>query len=295
MRANHAFLSALLAEIAGDPAALRRAVQAADARTVARGASDAPPSEIAIAWDLAGSHDTVRWPVREWYLEPSVALGTPVLGFRPGTTRPIDVPWFHAPEATVTAARPRGYLIRPGWSRVTERLALHGLRVERLAGEAIVEVERFRVSEVVHAVSSYLGRARADAEVTVTREPMRFPAGTLWVPADQPGFEIAVQLLEPESPDSLFAWGFLASAAEVKEYIEPRVLETWVREVLERDDALRATWESALEDDALATDPAARWLWWYRRSPWWDASVGLLPVARSPAPLAVETVPLGGR
>ena len=295
VRANHAFLAGLLRAVAADPASLIEAVTAADARTVARGAADAVPSEIVIAWDFDHTPGTVRWPVREWSLEPSTALGTPVLEFRAATVRTIDVPWFHVPRATVTAPRPRGYLILPGWPRIEERLAIHGLRVLRFAAAAELDADTFRVTITEPGTGSYQGRIRAPADVVVTRETVRLPAGTLWIPADQPDFEVAVQLLEPESPDSLFAWGFFASASERKEYIEPRILETWVREALSRDESLRATWDAALEDETLAADPAARWLWWYRRTPWWDASVGLLPVLRSPAPVAVALEPWSAR
>ena len=47
-------------------------------------------------------------------------------------------------------------------------------------------------------------------------ERRRIPKGSLWVPADQPDFEIAVQLLEPEAPDSLLRWGELLTVFERK-------------------------------------------------------------------------------
>jgi hypothetical protein len=105
------------------------------------------------------------------------------------------------------------------------------------------------------------------------------PAGALWVPADQPDFAVAVQLLEPEAPDSLFAWGQLSTVVERKEYIESAVLEDLVRAMLE-EPAIAAEWAAALEDEELASDPSARWLWWYKRTPYWDPTVGRLPVLR---------------
>jgi hypothetical protein len=69
------------------------------------------------------------------------------------------------------------------------------------------------------------------------------------------------------------------------------VLEPLVREML-ADAAVRAEWEAALAaDPELAADPRARWLWWYRRTPYWDDTVGLLPVLRAmqvPPELATE-------
>jgi len=46
------------------------------------------------------------------------------------------------------------------------------------------------------------------------------------------------------------------------------------------DPPTRRAWEKALEDESFAADPRARCLWWYRRSPYWDEQVGLMPVFR---------------
>ena len=100
----------------------------------------------------------------------------------------------------------------------------------------------------------------------------------------------AWDLLEPEAPDSLLAWGFLSSVFERKEYIEPRVLEEIAVEML-RDPRVKAEWEAALRDEAFAKDPEARHLWWYRRTPSWDETVGLLPIYRVMAPPQLVTRP----
>ena len=40
----------------------------------------------------------------------------------------------------------------------------------------------------------------------------------------------------------------------------------------------------ALEDEAFAADRSARYLWWYRRTPYFDREQGVLPVYRLPVP-----------
>jgi hypothetical protein len=51
--------------------------------------------------------------------------------------------------------------------------------------------------------------------------------------------------------------------------------------MLEEDPALAEEWRRALEDPAFAGDPSARWLWWFRRTEFWDDTVGLMPVMRA--------------
>jgi hypothetical protein len=286
--ANRDFLAALLAEVAAAGPALVAAVERAEADTVALGRPEAPPSEMVVAWATREDADRLTVPFHAWTLEESRVLGAPLLRWgKP--LRPVEVPWFHAPVAAKTAPRPRGYLVLPGWPQIEARLAVHGLRFERLAAAVEVEAEELRVVGPTFAAAPYQGRHRVE-EGAVERHRLaaRVPAGTLWVPADQPDFAVAVQLLEPEAPDSLYAWGLLSTATERKEYIDSAVLEGLAADLLRDDPALAAAWDEALADPALAADPGARWLWWFRRTPYWDDTVGRLPILRA---LAVPARP----
>jgi hypothetical protein len=112
-------------------------------------------------------------------------------------------------------------------------------------------------------------------------ERRRLPAGTLWIPAAQPLFDLAANLLEAEAEDSLFAWVLLGSVVELKEYIGSPALEDRAKEQLE-DPQVKAEWEAALADPAFASDRRARYRWWFERTPNWDEEVDLLPVFRAP-------------
>jgi len=277
--ATHDFLLALLDEVARDPAALTRAVAESEAATVAKGKPDAPPSDVVVGWEQSDAADRIRFPVYAGEMKTSVVSGQPLLFFHRGEVHEIEVPWIHKSKATKTLPRPRGYLVLPGWPQIEERLRGHGLRVERLAEPAEIEVEVMRVSQPEPAKASYQGLTRVSAQVARTTEKRRIPAGALWVPADQPDFEVAVQLLEPEAPDSLLSWGLLSTVFEGKEFIEPRVLEGRATEML-KDPKTAAEWQTALQDPKFAADTNARYQWWFRRTPYWDETIGLLPYFR---------------
>jgi hypothetical protein len=288
VRANHDFLLALLRQVARRPAALVDAVAAAERRTVKRGrAADPPPVVVRYAEDDVG--DTVRWPVYSWSHEPSLVMGVPLLRFVRGDVDEREVPWIHRYKAELTLPRPRGYVVLPGWPQIESRLRAHGLRVERITRAASQPVETIRLENPAYARGPYQGLTRVDTfDVARAVETREIPRGALWIPADQPDFEVAVQLLEPEAPDSLLRWGLLSTVFERKEYIEPSVLEPLVEEML-ADPSIAAAWQRALEDEAFAGNPWARWVWWYRRTPYWDERVGLLPVYRVVRPFAPVT------
>ena len=278
--ATEVFLRALLAEVGEDPAALTAAVAAAGSAVAGRAAGD-ERQPLVVTWQDKEEGEPKVLPLRPWQLEPSTVLGVPSLTYDvEAPYRDVEMPWVHGLVPDLSLPRPAGYLVPPGWPQITDRLRRHGVRAETFESAAELEVIATRVSDPQLADAPYQGRARLSA--TIARGPERhdFPVGTVWVPADQPLFELAAQLLEPEAEDSLFAWGSLSSVVERKEYVEVRVLDAWVEERLAADETLAAEWEKALEDEAFAANPGARYEWWSRRHPSWDDTVGLLPFFR---------------
>jgi len=277
--ANRDFLLALLQEIAREPDTLVDAVRRAEQHTVELGLPDAAPSAVVLRYRPA-EPETVRFPVYDWHTEPSRVTGTPLLRFDRGELREIEVPWIHRLVPDRTVPRPRGYFLLPGWPSIERRLTDHDLRFRRLDESLEIEVETMRISRADKPPpSSYQGLTRVDVQVERRSELRRLPTGTLWIPADQPDFEVAAQMLEPDAPDSLVRWGLLSQIMERKEYIAPAVLEDLATKMLD-DPETAAEWNRALEDETFAADRGARYEWWYRRTVYWDETVGLMPVMR---------------
>ncbi len=277
---NRAFLAALIAEVAKDPKALRDAVLAAEHVTVEEGRPGAPPSTIDVRIEDPKEADRITFPVYEWTTAVSTVTGKEAIAYRRGKIKPLEVPWYHRTVVGLTAPRPRGYVLLPGWAEVEKRLLAHGLRTERLRFPVTLDATEFRASAPKFEKTSYQGRVAVTATITTHDGPQTFPAGSLFIPADQPDFAVAVQLLEPQSDDSLFHWGFFDSVMEGKEYIDTRNLEGLAREML-KDPAVAKEWETALADPEFAKDTSARYDWWYRRTPYYDKQKGQVPVFRA--------------
>ncbi|MDQ7006535.1 MAG: M14 family metallopeptidase [Acidobacteriota bacterium] len=266
----------LLAEamrvLGAEGAALRRAV-AAD--------RDRRPAVLPLTWEEPASP-----PERITFLgvEPRVEV-SPISGDRvvrwTGEPWRGEVPVRAATEPAIVVRRPAAYWVSAAWSDVIERLALHGVRFERLAEPRRVQVEMLRFGEPDFAGRPFEGRLRVGAPYTVERRRWTFPAGSVRVPTDQPLGDLAISLLEPEGPDSFFQWGFFPEIFQRTEYAEAYALEPLARRMLERDPEIRRRWEQALETDpALRGDPRRRLEWFYRRSPYYDQRHRLYPVAR---------------
>ncbi len=176
-----------------------------------------------------------------------------------------------------------GYLVPPAFAaQVRAALDMHGIAyrvVDRALDDAATRT--FRATSVKQAANTVEGRQRTTVEGAWAAEARDVAAGALFVPIAQPKARLAMALLEPQAPDSLLAWGGFGNAFERKEYMEAYVAEQVAREMLAKDPALRAEFETRLrEDAAFAADPNARLDFFYRRHSAWDERVNLYPVLR---------------
>lgn len=190
-----------------------------------------------------------------------------------------DVPQ-HTPESTVSLRRPVAYWVPATKPDVIERLRAHGIEMETLDAPRALSVEMVRLNAAAPAAGVSEGRQRASAgEPIVERREEWFPAGSVRVPTDQRLGLLVMTLLEPESEDSFFQWGFFNEILQRTEYMEGYVIAPMAEAMLAADPALRSAFEARLAADAdFAGNPDARLAWFYERSPYYDARYLLYPV-----------------
>ncbi len=199
---------------------------------------------------------------------------------RPVTTT-VDVIVYDQPAVVATV--PAGYWIPPDWPEVIETLRLHGVQMERIDTPRDVTVEMYRFDTPRFDPVPREGHVRVSADTRVEVRKVRFPAGSVRVPTDQPLGELVVMLLEPAGPDSFFQWGWFHEVLERTEYFEGYALEPLARRMMAQDPELATAFKQALaEDEVPAQDPRARLDWFYQRSPYIDQRWRLYPIGRIP-------------
>jgi Zinc carboxypeptidase len=217
----------------------------------------------AIAWEFFESPISGEREVRY--------LGKPV-------TQQADI---YVDEPTLFVSRPTAYWVPASRPDVAGKLREHGVRLEQLKTSEKRKLTFYRLREPKLATTAFESRVTVSVEgvETETREAT-WPAGSWRVPTDQPLGDLAMVLLEPQSPDSLFAWGSMHDILQRTEYYENYILDPLAQRMLEKDPALRRQWEQALKDPAFAKDPKARLEWFYARSGLADDRFLLYPIAR---------------
>jgi hypothetical protein len=283
-------LRAALEEVNRDPQGLMRVAREADEQLIKEGQTFDPSRQVALSVELTDKPSEKLLHGYEFKTELSDISGTMRVVWG---TKPLDmkVPYYTEARAARTVAPPLFYVVPPQWTEAIERLAAHGLRLQRLAEPLTTEVESYRFREVKFGAASFEGHVMASFKSQPVREKRTYAAGSVVVPMSQTASRVALQLLEPDAPDSLVAWGFFHPIFEQKEYAENYVLEKLAREMLAGDEKLRREFEQRITaDPKFASSARERLLFFYERSPYWDGQLNLYPVARLTAPPGVRLV-----
>jgi hypothetical protein len=271
----------MLAQIDQHPAALLAATAKADADTIAR-AHDAQarvpltfkPDPQSTPYDLKGYAFT---------LVHSDISNSDWIQYQPDRPKTYRIDNWNGLLPDISITPPAAYAVPAQWTTIIDKLDAHGIHYLRTGHPLTIRAEAYQLADPKWAGKSFEGHLmlRGFQLDTASRETT-LPAGSVIVPMDQRSANVAIELLEPQAPDSLLQWGYLDAIFEAKEYGEPRVLEKLARTMLAKNPALKTEFERKLHSDpAFAASPRARLEFFFERSPWYDVQrVGAYPVLR---------------
>lgn len=281
---TYLFLEATMRFLGEHVTELRKAVAKDSARR---------PSPLTLDWKMADPPIVEERAFRgvRVEVEDSPISGAPVARW---TGEPVEmtVPYHVRSAPSITVDRPDHYYIPAGWAGIADKLELHGIEVERISAATSVSVTMYRLPDAEldtgengafdQNAAVYEGRVRVKPGTLVREQrELKLLPGSVRVSTDQPLGDLAMFLLEPESPDSLFQWGFFLEMLSRTEYVEAYVMEPMAKKMMEDDPALARAFEAKLEADAdFAADPKARLQWFYEKTPYFDPRYRLYPVAR---------------
>src|SRR5690606_3559490 len=105
--------------------------------------------------------------------------------------------------------------------------------------------------------------------------------GDWYIPTEQNARNFLVNVLEPQAPDSYFAWNFFDAILQQKEYFSAYVFEDLAAEYLSEDPDLREKFDRGLATEPrLREDPYRQLEFIYRHTPHYETTHQPYPVAR---------------
>ncbi|QEE24052.1 peptidase M14 [Rhodanobacter glycinis] len=281
VKAVYDLVELMLADINRDPAALLAATHKADADVIAR--ADNPAARVPLTFKLDPVPTSYTLKGYAFSQTHSDISNDTWIRYDPHTPRNYTIQNWNRLLPDLSITPPAAYVVPAQWTIIIDRLKAHGIAYRRIDHPLTMTAQGYQLDDPRWATRSFEGHLMlrdftlATAPRTVTLAP-----GSVIVPMDQRAANVAIELLEPQAPDSLLHWGYLNAIFEAKEYGEPRVLEKLAREMIAKNPALKAEFEKKLHDDpAFAASSRARLEFFYKRSPWYTVQrVGAYPVLR---------------
>ncbi|CAN5297444.1 M14 family metallopeptidase [soil metagenome] len=279
VRGTYDVLRYTIEEINQNKQSLFDANKKADEETIERGKTYDANRKFPLRLDITEKSMPFDFKGTEYTKEKSDISGAEriIYGTKPLN---ITIPKFDEAKVTASVAPPLYYIVPAQWQTAIAILQAHGIKFQRIKQPLTIEVESYRLTEPKFAAMSFEGHNTVSYKTNPIKETRTFPANSVIVPLDQEAANVAIHLLEPESPDSLMYWGFFSAIFEQKEYGEAYVVEKLAREMLAKDENLRKEFEEKLKDENFAKSPRARLTFFYERSPYFDKRIGLYPVGR---------------
>ena len=271
----------MLEQIDQHPAALLAATTKADANVIARAQN--PHASVPLTFKSDPQSTPFQLRGYAFTLTHSDISNSDWIQYDPSQPKTYAIDNWNGLLPDLSIAPPAAYAIPAQWTAIIDKLDAHGIGYRRLDHAATIHADGYQLDHPMWASQPFEGHLMLrDFALHATARDVKLPAGSVIVPMDQRAANVALNLLEPQAPDSLLHWGFLNAIFEQKEYGEPRVLEKLAREMMAKDPALKTAFEKKLQDDpAFAKDTDARLAFFYARSPWYAVqNVGAYPVLR---------------
>ena len=125
-----------------------------------------------------------------------------------GRQKTVTVPYYVDFFPVKSVGLPSAYLLTVNDAEVLDVIRNHGIIVERLLEETVLDVDRFDISELRGSARLNQGHYYNSVKGGFVKEVKSFPSGTVVVKMNQPLANICAYLLEPQSGEGLLAWNF---------------------------------------------------------------------------------------
>ena len=192
-----------------------------------------------------------------------------------------EIPFYNTYKSTLQVNKPKAYIFPQAYHEIAERLMWNGVKVDRVEEDQLMDVQSYYI-ENYKDQKAYEGHyLHYDVEVSQRQVKLQVYAGDYIVYTNQKSNNYIMATLEPQHPDSYFAWNFMDGILMQKEHFSAYVFEDIAAEMLRNDEKLKSEFEGKKsEDTEFAENARAQLNWIYKRSPHYEEGYKRYPIAR---------------
>ncbi|MBO9633162.1 MAG: hypothetical protein J7578_08580 [Chitinophagaceae bacterium] len=215
-------------------------------------------------------------------MKPSEVSGLPRLFYDRTKPWTKQIPYFHQYNVKTTVQKPLAYVIPQGWWKVIDLLKTNNIKMRRLTKDSTIEVEAYRIETYTASPRPYESHhINSDIKISSTIIQKTFRKGDYYIPLDQTGNRFLIELLEPNAPDSYFAWNFFDAILAQKEGFSGYAFEDKAAAYLkEHPDLRKKLEEKKAADTAFAQSAYAQLDFVFKSSPYYEPGHMQYPVFR---------------
>ena len=177
---------------------------------------------------------------------------------------------------------PMAYIVSAAYPEIVDMLKRNDVYVKRNSVDTVLNL---RVSYILDYKtvnrpyeSHYL---HYDIHVRDTIIPMKISAGDYIIPLRKETYALLVNVLEPQAPDSYFAWNYFDGILQQKEGFSDYVFEDYAADWLNKNPNKKNEFESMKkQDEAFAKNAWAQLQWIYQQTELYEPTHNRYPVYR---------------
>ncbi|WP_312135944.1 M14 family zinc carboxypeptidase [Sphingobacterium sp.] len=235
----------------------------------------------------------------QWELDTTKIEQIPFLGFKSGhkisevsgqqrlfydREKPFSssIPHYYSYKETLRIEKPKAYIVPQAYEKVIQLLKANRVDMQQLEQDSIIDAQMYYIRDYRTSNRPYEGHYPHSAvTLEVVNKKQAYFKGDWIIPTDQESIRYIVETLEPQATDSFFNWNFFDAILSQKEYFSGYIFEDYAAEMLRKDKDLKRSFENAKSKDGKLKESAAAQLQWlYQRSPFYEKTFNLYPVAR---------------
>ena len=240
-------------------------------------------STFNLNWEIdTEKADKVMFKGYEAKYKPSEISGKDRLYYDRDSPYEKEIQFYNTYKSNLTIDKPIAYIIPIAYKRIIDRMKANGVEVLRLAKDEIRAVEIYKIIDYKTSEKPYEGHyLHSKLKVEKSIQNIQYHKGDYIIYTNQAINNYIINTLEPQAPDSWFAWNFFDGILMQKEHFSPYVFEDLAAKFLsENPDIKKALEEKKKNDPEFAEDAYAQLNYVYERSPHYEPTFMRYPVGR---------------
>jgi hypothetical protein len=220
----------------------------------------------------------------EYVNKPSEVSGAPRLFY--DRTKPFtkDVKYYNHLAPTKTIIKPSAYILKRGFVNVEALLKINNVNMTELKGDTVLNVVQTKISIYETGKKPYEKHyLHHSVELEYDTIKVSFKKGDWMIKMGTSKDRFVMEVLEPEAPDSYFAWNFFDAVLQQKEWYSPYVFEDEAAKMLIDDVDLRMAFKAKKEaEPGFKNNPQYQLFWLFQQSSHYEKEYMILPIFKLP-------------